>query len=253
LFDNAQKSWEKIKWQCLFDNNMLRNRTRDNFAKKHMKNCTSSIIIASLTILMIGCGSNDSNNNPISDSKDEHAHHNASFKVGPTYPDSVNEGLIPVDTLKPSVRRVAMANVGDCHVHIEYGSPGVRGRSIWGGLVAYDEVWAAGGHSATSVRFSKPVEINGTKIEAGTYAFFAIPGRESWTLILNTRYKQHLSDEYNAADDVVRMTVAPETVDMVQRLTYKVLSPDKAEATNEGFIALLWENLQVKMPFKVLL
>jgi hypothetical protein len=245
---------EKIKYQCLIDKCRFRSRTTDNFAKKYMNNFTGSFIIAPLTLLMFGCSNIDSNNkNPTTDSKDEHAHHKTSFKVGTTYADSVNEGLIPVDTLKPSVRRVAMADVGDCHIHLEYGSPGVRGRSIWGGLVAYDEVWAAGAHSATSVRFSKPVEINGTKIEAGTYAFFAIPGRESWTLILNTRYKQHLADEYNAADDVVRVTVAPETVDMVQRLTYKVHSPDKAEATNEGFIALFWENVQVKMPFKVLL
>lgn len=218
-----------------------------------MRNFSGSVIIASFSLLMVSCGnSSDPNNSQSADSSNEHAHHKASFKVGLTYADSINDGTIPVDTLKSSVQRVTMDDVGECHVHIEYGSPGVRGRSIWGGLVAYDEVWAAGAHSATSVRFSKPVEINGKKIDAGTYALFAIPGREAWTLILNTRYKQHLADEYNADEDVVRVTVTPETVDMVQRLTYIVEPIDKVEGTQEGFIAMLWETVRVRMPFKVL-
>jgi hypothetical protein len=219
-----------------------------------MRVLTGSFIMASLAFLMVGCGNTDSgsNNDKNSVSDDGHAHHKAGFGVGLTYADSINEGSIPVDTLKSSVQRVAMGDVGDCHVHITYGSPGVRGRSIWGGLVAFDEVWAAGAHNATSVRFSKPVEINGKQIEAGTYAFFAIPGRDSWSLILNTRFKQHLADEYKVEEDVVRVTATPETVDMVQRLTYIVEPVDEVEGTQEGFIALVWETVQVRMPFKVL-
>jgi len=34
-----------------------------------------------------------------------------------------------------------MGNIGDAHIHIEYGSPGVKGRMVWGGLVAFDRVW----------------------------------------------------------------------------------------------------------------
>jgi hypothetical protein len=171
----------------------------------------------------------------------------------PTYADSVNDGTIPKDTLKPSVRRVAMENVGDCHVHIDYGSPGVRGRSIWGGLVAYNEVWVAGAHSATSVRFSKDVQVAGKKIAAGTYGFFAVPGAEKWELILNTRYKQHLTDEYKQEEDVVRVSAVPEKINQVQRLTYRVQSSsDKAALPLQGSIVLSWDTLQVQLPFTVL-
>jgi hypothetical protein len=68
-----------------------------------------------------------------------------------TYADSVNEGIIITDTLKSSPRRAAMATIKGCHIHIDYSSPGVKGRSIWGGLVAYDQVWAAGAHTATKL------------------------------------------------------------------------------------------------------
>ena len=33
-----------------------------------------------------------------------------------------------------------MAMIGDAHIHIDYSSPGVRGRIIFGGLVGYDQV-----------------------------------------------------------------------------------------------------------------
>ncbi|MEZ4904260.1 MAG: DUF2911 domain-containing protein [Spirosomataceae bacterium] len=48
-----------------------------------------------------------------------------------------------------SPRTSAMAMVGDNHVHIDYGSPSVRGRNIWNGLSCYDQVWATGAHKAT--------------------------------------------------------------------------------------------------------
>ena len=44
--------------------------------------------------------------------------------------------------VKPkSPKMTAMAMVSTNHVHIEYGSPSVRGRNIWNGLVAYNQVW----------------------------------------------------------------------------------------------------------------
>jgi hypothetical protein len=204
------------------------------------------------TVLLVACGSPQQDGKGGASQADNHANHGGMFSSGPTYADSVNEGLIPADTLKISVRRVAMGNIGECHVHIEYGSPGVRGRNIWGGLVAFDEVWAAGAHSATSVRFSKTVEVNGVRIDAGTYGFFAIPGQKEWILILNSRYKQHLTDEYRQEEDLVRVKVIPEAVDMVPRLTYRVEPADKNETTLEGCIGLLWDTVLVKMPFMVL-
>jgi hypothetical protein len=102
-----------------------------------------------------------------------------------------------------------MATIGGTTVHIEYSSPGVKERIVWGGLVAYDKVWVTGAHKATSVHFSKGVEINGRKIPAGKYAFFTIPGKEKWIVILNTRFDQHLADEYNEKEDVLRLEVSP--------------------------------------------
>jgi Protein of unknown function (DUF2911) len=174
----------------------------------------------------------------------EHSGHNVA-PMNNNYSDSVNNGLITADTLKGSPHRTAMATINGTHVHIEYNSPGVKGRVVWGGLVAYDKIWATGAHKATSVQFSNDVSINGQKIPKGQYAFFTIPGKDKWTIILNTRYDQHLADEYNEKEDLVRVEVKPEEHDLVQRLTYAVNTiNDKS-----GEIIMQWEKIVIRLPF----
>jgi hypothetical protein len=100
-----------------------------------------------------------------------------------------------------------MANIGSVHVHIDYSSPSVRGREIFGGLVAFDEVWVTGAHSATNISFDKDLMIEGKEVKSGKYALFTIPGKESWTVILNSNYDQHLADDYTEEEDVARWIV----------------------------------------------
>lgn len=166
---------------------------------------------------------------------------------GNGYADSVNKGLIPKDTLKSSPKRVAMETIGQTHIHIEYGSPGVKGRMIWGGLVAYDQVWATGAHNATSVDFSTDVTIGGKKIKKGKYALFTIPGKTEWIIILNSKYGQHLADEYKEAEDIVRVSVKPiKKTQPIQRLTYSIQPQGK-----EAVIMIEWEYLSVGLPVKL--
>jgi len=175
---------------------------------------------------------------------DEHSGH-AMTVSNSNYCDSVNNGLINVDTLKGSTVRTAMATVNDNHVHIEYSSPGVKGRTVWGGLVPYDKVWVTGAHKATSVQFSKDVMINDKKIPPGQYALFTIPGKEKWIIILNTRYDQHQADDYNEKEDIIRMEVKPGEHSMTQRLTYAV---DKTD-DKSGEIVMQWEKMIIRLPF----
>lgn len=148
-------------------------------------------------------------------------------------------------TLSP--RKQAMANIGDVHVHIDYSSPSKRGRTIWNGLVSYGQVWVTGAHSATSVDFSKDVIIEGQTIPRGKYAFFTIPDDSEWTLILNKNYDQHLADDYDVKQDVIRVKVTPNSLkESVESLTYQVVSDND----NSGFISVEWDTLQVRLPIK---
>ncbi len=141
-----------------------------------------------------------------------------------------------------------MAMIGDAHIHIDYSSPGVRGRIIFGGLVGYDNVWQAGAHNATWIETNKDLIINDKVLPKGKYGFFTIPSKEDWTIMINKNWNQHGKDDYNENDDVIRFKVTPSISDKItEHLEYKV---NKISET-EGSISLAWEKVTISFPFKI--
>ncbi len=152
------------------------------------------------------------------------------------------------DTSRRSIKSAVAGKIGGASVNIYYHSPKVRERIIWGGLVSYNEVWVTGAHDATTVEISKDFEINGVQIPAGKYALFTIPGKEDWTVILNKKWEQHLANEYDQNEDLVRMQVSPQTNAHTERLQYFI----EDVGNNEGFISVAWEKLKVRLPLEII-
>jgi len=142
----------------------------------------------------------------------------------------------------------AMAMVGDAHIHIDYSSPGVRGRTIFGKLIPYGELWRAGANQATSIETNKDLFINGQTLAASKYGIFAIPNKDKWTLIINKNWDQHGTDKYDVVDDVLKMDVQVAPTEKIQEhLEYRVIKTDE----QSGVISLAWENSKVELPFKI--
>ncbi len=102
--------------------------------------------------------------------------------------------------------------VGLTDIEIVYSRPGVKGRTIFGGIVPYGQVWRTGANQATKISFSTPVKLEGNEIPAGNYALFTIPGENEWTIIINKNTNQWGSFQYKTNDDLVRFTVTPATL-----------------------------------------
>ncbi|SDB29474.1 Protein of unknown function [Flavobacteriaceae bacterium MAR_2010_188] len=154
------------------------------------------------------------------------------------------------ETKKPvlSPHTSAMAMIGDAHVHIDYSSPGVRDRIIFGGLVGYDSVWQAGAHNATWLETNKDLVIDGKTLPAGKYGFFVIPSKGDWTVMINKNWNQHGKDDYDEKDDVLKFKVTPIISDTItEHLEYKVTEVSKTE----GSISMSWEKVSISFPFKV--
>jgi hypothetical protein len=137
--------------------------------------------------------------------------------------------------------------VGFTDVTIEYGRPGVKGRTIWGGLVPYNAVWRAGANEATKITFSTDVKIDGKKLKAGSYGFFAIPNEKTWLLIFNKVANQWGAFEYNDAEDALRIEVTPIKQQnwWQEWLAYSI----NKSADNKAIVMLEWE--KIKVPFNV--
>ena len=89
----------------------------------------------------------------------------------------------------PSPRRQAEGEIDGVTIKVDYGSPAVKGRTVWGELEKYGIVWRAGANETTSIEFSGDVTVNGNALSAGKYAIFMIPNEnEDWIVIINEEW-----------------------------------------------------------------
>jgi hypothetical protein len=146
----------------------------------------------------------------------------------------------PVCTLKQ--------RVGLTDIEINYSRPGVKGRTIFGGIVPYGQVWRTGANEATKITFSTDVKFNGEDVPAGSYALFTIPGEDEWTVILSKNADQFGAFQYDAKDDLVRFKVVPiklaETIDTFT-IEFNRIRDDSAE------LNLIWDKTVVPLQIQI--
>src|SRR5687767_6702669 len=115
-----------------------------------------------------------------------------------------------------------MQTVGTTDITVMYNRPGVKGRTIWGGLVPWDQVWRTGANEATTIQFSDDVTINGQRLPKGTYSLHTIPGRDQWTFIFNKTSVQWGSYSYDQANDALRVTAKPERAEFREWMSFEI-------------------------------
>ena len=147
----------------------------------------------------------------------------------------------------PSPLARVMQTVGVAQVTAEYSSPGVKGREIFGKLLPFDEMWRTGANGATKLIFSTDAMVDGKPVPAGTYAVFTIPGKRSWTVILNKNANQGGTRQYDAKLDQVRVTVKPAKVAKRERLTF--LFNDTTDTSTR--LDLEWDTVRVSLPITI--
>lgn len=135
----------------------------------------------------------------------------------------------------------ATAMFGGKAVSIKYGSPSVKGRKIFGGLVPFGEVWRAGANSATALHTETDLMIGSLSVPKGDYTIYVLPSATEWMLIINKQTGQW-GTEYSQSNDLgrVKMTVkaAPALVE-----AYKMTLTATA-------LQLEWENTVATVPVK---
>jgi hypothetical protein len=147
----------------------------------------------------------------------------------------------PIASPRDSVSGV----VAGSHISVNYGSPAVKKRKIWGGLVPYNKIWRTGANPATVFTTSKAIKVEGKALKAGKYSLFTIPGEKEWTIIFNSETGQWgIKDDYTTNDnpkkDVLKVSVKPmKAKAFSERMKFKI---------DKGFV-LVWENLAV--PVKI--
>src|SRR5580692_2146552 len=86
--------------------------------------------------------------------------------------------LFPVSLTAQSPPAQASVTVGGKNISVEYSSPSVRGRKIFGdgGILSQDPTypaWRAGANSATTFKTTADLDIGGLAVPKGTYTLYA--------------------------------------------------------------------------------
>lgn len=141
----------------------------------------------------------------------------------------------------------AKGEINGAAITIDYSSPAVKNRKIFGELHPYGEVWRAGANEATVFETSKDIKVEGKTLPAGKYSIYAIPGEKEWSVIFNKQtgqwgVKRGGATSRDPAQDALVVKVKPKkTQQLTERLVYDI--------TDKGFV-LRWENVEVPVAIK---
>lgn len=125
---------------------------------------------------------------------------------------------------RPSPPMKAEGTINGAEITVNYSSPAVKGRTIFGELVPLGKVWRAGANEATIFETSKDIKVEGKTLSAGKYSFFIIPNENTSTFIFNKQTGQW-GTQYDEKQDALRVDVASGTTStLTERLTYDILS-----------------------------
>jgi hypothetical protein len=107
---------------------------------------------------------------------------------------------------RPSPPAQAQCNFANGkNITVDYSSPRVKGRKIFGDLVPYGEVWRTGANEATTFVTNTDLNIGGKAVPAGNYTIFTIPNRDKWTLIVNKKTGEWGIPYKYEADELARI------------------------------------------------
>lgn len=137
--------------------------------------------------------------------------------------------------------------VGVTNFAVDYSSPAVKGRKIWGALVPYDQPWRTGANAMTKLTASRDFMFGDKKVPAGTYGLYTIPGKNSWTVALNSKSDSWGAPAPDPKNDVARITVKPQQSQMRERMTF-IFSDTTDDASR---LDLEWEKVRLPIPLKV--
>ena len=157
--------------------------------------------------------------------------------------------VVPAPEPRPSPLAMSQLTLDDgTYLNVHYGSPRMRGRDIFGGLVPYGEVWRLGANEATEITVTKKVRFGGKELPAGTYSLFAIPAKDKWTVIVNKNLGQWGAFSY--ADDADQLRIEVPVQVPTEAYEAFTINLKKNEGEKNGRLEMVWDKTQVTIPIE---
>lgn len=138
----------------------------------------------------------------------------------------------------------ASVQLGGASVKVDYSAPSMRGRKIMGELVPYDKWWRTGANAATALTTSADLDINGTKVPAGSYTLFTLPSEGIWKLIVSKATGEP-GTKYDESQDLARIQMQKDNIQLPQETMS--ISFEKTHG-KETQLHVRWEHVDAWVP-----
>jgi hypothetical protein len=132
-------------------------------------------------------------------------------------------------------------------ISVKYIRPVARGRELFGDIVKWDKEWTPGADSATLLTVSKPIQINGSKLEAGTYSIWAKPGKDKWVIIFSNAQPVFHTPYPGNNTEVMRIDATPRAGSHMETLAFYFPMVDGKKAE----LVLHWGTVVVPFAIEV--
>jgi hypothetical protein len=93
-------------------------------------------------------------------------------------------------------------------ITLEYSRPSVRGRPLFGEMVAWGQPWT-GANWATTIEVDKPIRLNGRDVPAGKYSVWLVPRPDTWTVFLDPNHKLFHFQKPDSTAEQIHLTAKP--------------------------------------------
>ena len=144
--------------------------------------------------------------------------------------DAVVPEILPLEDVQASQSGSVSQTVATTEITIVYDRPVARSRELFGGIVAYGEIWNPGANDATKASFSQSVTINGMLLPAGDYSIWAIPDPNEWTVIFNRAADVYHEPYPGEEHEELRLMVTPESGQHMETLAFYFPAVEKKDA-----------------------
>jgi hypothetical protein len=136
-------------------------------------------------------------------------------------------------------------------INVSYSQPSKRGRLIFGeekegALQPYGKYWRLGANAATEITFSKDITFAGQPVNSGSYRMYAIPGAETFKVILNSELGVNFGAAMEPNHDLDFLTVEiPVEQMMTETETFTISFESDSVGINMNMV---WDKTRLRVP-----
>lgn len=141
--------------------------------------------------------------------------------------------------------------LNDLQLEVFYNRPSKRNRNVFGGIVAFNQVWRTGANEATTFETNQSLKIGNDYLVAGKYTLWTIPGEDSWEVIFNSKqYPWGVNDAMEPMRkpefDVINITVPLQKLENhVEQFTIAF-----DNSTDNLSLTMAWDTTKIVVPLK---